>query len=130
MAMLPNKTHHLPLSLSGLVFLATPHRGSLEAEWSDFLVAMANVVANVRPEIVDVLKPFNPNSLSHIQAFFRLQPVPPFLCFAEGEKTKVPKIGERYVSLLAVSSRFSISVLIAADRAKGLCYSWRRTGSG
>ncbi|KAF2188842.1 hypothetical protein K469DRAFT_72090 [Zopfia rhizophila CBS 207.26] len=89
MVQLPFEALELPGKLCGLVFLATPHRGSLEAEWSNFLVSVAQVMAGVRPEIVDELRPFNPNSSSSIEDFFRLKPLPPFRCFSEGKKMRI-----------------------------------------
>lgn len=79
----------ITLSKCGIIFLATPHTGSGAADWNDFLVAVANTVAGVRPEIVNILKSFNTYSVWDKKAFFDLNPQPPFRCFAEARKMVV-----------------------------------------
>lgn len=74
----------------GIVFLATPHTGSTNADWSNFLTAVAHTVAGVRPETVAALESFSTDSVWDKEAFFNLKPRPPhFRCLAEGRKMRV-----------------------------------------
>ncbi|KAF5659795.1 hypothetical protein FCIRC_12351 [Fusarium circinatum] len=67
-----------------IVFLATPHSGSTKADWSNFLVATANLIGGVRQETVKILQSFNTASVWDTAAFLGLDPCPPFRCYAEG----------------------------------------------
>jgi hypothetical protein len=49
----------LSLERCGLLFLSTPHSGTTEADWNDFLVGVAKITFGVRPEIISSLRSFN-----------------------------------------------------------------------
>ncbi|KAF4462683.1 hypothetical protein FALBO_10506 [Fusarium albosuccineum] len=87
----------IELSRCGLVFLATPHSGATQADWNDFVVAAAGVVAGVRQEVVSRLKAFNPKTVWDKRAFLNLDPRPPFRCFAEGRKMDIKGLGAKLV---------------------------------
>jgi hypothetical protein len=79
----------IKLEHCGILFLATPHGGSPKADWNSHLVHMAHATAGVRPELVNLLKTLGTKSGRDIADFFRLQPVPPFRCLAEGRETLI-----------------------------------------
>ncbi|KAJ3538330.1 hypothetical protein NM208_g5949 [Fusarium decemcellulare] len=87
----------IELSRCGLVFLATPHSGATQADWNNFVVAAAGVVAGVRQEVVSRLKAFNPETVWDKRAFLNLDPRPPFRCFAEGRKMDIKGLGAKLV---------------------------------
>jgi hypothetical protein len=89
---------NITLSQCAIVFLATPHSGSTKADWSNFLVATAQVIGGVRPETVKTLQSFNTASVWDTAAFLNLDPCPPFRCFAEGILMRV-KGTNQHVSL-------------------------------
>ncbi|KAF5982761.1 hypothetical protein FBULB1_4151 [Fusarium bulbicola] len=75
---------NITLPQCAIVFLATPHSGSTKADWSNFLVATANLIGGVRQETVKILQSFNTASVWDTAAFLGLDPCPPFRCYAEG----------------------------------------------
>ena len=90
MTQLPNPNFGgISLEQCGILFLATPHTGSTNADWSNFLKAVAHTVAGVRQETVAALESFSPDSIWDKQAFLNLKPCPHFRCLAEGQKMRV-----------------------------------------
>ncbi|KAF5713070.1 hypothetical protein FMUND_8089 [Fusarium mundagurra] len=89
---------NITLSQCGIVFLATPHRGSTKADWSNFLVATAHTIGGVRPKTVRILQAFNTASVYDTASFFKLIPCPPFQCFAEGLKMRVRGTNQHIVT--------------------------------
>ncbi|CAJ0552269.1 Ff.00g062480.m01.CDS01 [Fusarium sp. VM40] len=79
----------ISLSTTGCVFLATPHTGTTRADWGDFLVAVAAVTSGLRQDVLNSLRAFNPESVWDKKAFLKLEPRPPFKCFAEARKMKI-----------------------------------------
>jgi hypothetical protein len=77
------------LELCGLLFLSTPHSGSTEADWSDFLTAIGNLTWGIRPEVIKTLKSFNPLSAEGQEDFANMKFQPPFDAFYETHKTKI-----------------------------------------
>ncbi|KAL8938801.1 MAG: hypothetical protein Q9216_003701 [Gyalolechia sp. 2 TL-2023] len=58
------------LKLCGLVFLSTPHSGTTEADWNQFLSNLSEATLGVRSHaIVDELRSFNPSSVDSEEAF-------------------------------------------------------------
>ncbi len=86
----PNKFGGLKLDQCGLLFLSTPHSGTTEADWNDFLSSVFELTFGVRShEIVDQLRSFNPASVDSEDDFSAMERVPPMYCLVEGEKTKI-----------------------------------------
>ena len=89
---LPEKFFGITLGKCGLLFLSTPHVGSQQADWSNFLVSVLEVTAGLKSRfIVDELRTLNPSSVDSIEAFRNMKKdkkVPPFICLCEGNKTK------------------------------------------
>jgi hypothetical protein len=89
---LPEKFSGITLGKCGLLFLSTPHIGSHQADWSNFLVSVLEVTAGLQSKsIVDELRTLNPFSVDSIEAFRNMkkdEKVPPFICLCEGNKTK------------------------------------------
>jgi triacylglycerol esterase/lipase EstA (alpha/beta hydrolase family) len=72
----------------GILFLSTPHSGTTQADWNDFLVNLSEMMIGVRSHtIVDELRSFNPSSVDSQEAFTKIKI--PFYCLCEGDKTKV-----------------------------------------
>lgn len=80
----------IKLNMCGLVFLSTPHSGTTEADWNQFLLSISEITLGVRSHaIVDQLKSFNSSSVDSEEEFAAMSTVPPFHCFCEGEKTLI-----------------------------------------
>jgi predicted alpha/beta hydrolase family esterase len=87
---LPEKFDGISIENCGLLFLSTPHCGSSQADWSDFLVNIAESTIGLRSHaIVNQLKSFNPASVDSTEDFAHMSTRPPFYCLVEGDKTKV-----------------------------------------
>jgi hypothetical protein len=80
------------LTLCGILFLSTPHSGSTDADWSNFLVSIAQITWAIRPEILNSLKSFNPLSAEDQEDFANMKHQPPFEAFYETQKTKIAKL--------------------------------------
>lgn len=92
-------TDGLRLQHFGLLFLATPHSGSLEANWSDLMVLLAKAGGVARGQVfTHLLAPFNQVSVGAQESFGALQPIPPIECLYETQKTSVVGTG-RVVSI-------------------------------
>ena len=86
----PNKFDGLKLIHCGLLFLSTPHSGTTQADWNNFLMSVSELTIGVRSHaIVDQLRSFNPASVDSEEAFSAMERAPPSYCLVEGEKTKV-----------------------------------------
>ncbi|KAL8989972.1 MAG: hypothetical protein Q9169_008238 [Polycauliona sp. 2 TL-2023] len=86
----PKKYESTKLESCGLLFLSTPHSGSQEADWSQFLLDLSEMTLGVRSHaIVDNLRSFNPLSVDSEEAFSAMPKIPPFHCFCEGNKTSI-----------------------------------------
>ena len=85
-----DKFNGIQLDKCGLVFLSTPHSGTTQADWNDFLVNLSELAFGVRShEIVDELRSFNHSSVDSAENFSSMKPKPPFHCFCEGESASV-----------------------------------------
>ncbi|KIL85349.1 eukaryotic translation initiation factor 3 protein [Fusarium avenaceum] len=73
-------------------------RISEKADWGDFLVAVAAVTSGLRQDVLNSLRAFNPESVWDKKAFLKLEPRPPFKCFAEGLKMKIKGILQHVVT--------------------------------
>jgi hypothetical protein len=89
----------MKLNLCGLLFLSTPHSGSTDADWNRFLVDIAQLALGVRPEVLNILRSFNPCSAEEQEDFANMKHQPPFDAFYETQKTKIAKLN-RHVLLL------------------------------
>ena len=102
----PNKFDGLKLIHCGLLFLSTPHLGTTQADWNNFLITISELTIGLRSHaIVDQLRSFNPASVDSEDAFSEMARVPPFYCLVEGEKTKVA--GRARTASLGVITSFS-----------------------
>lgn len=85
----PKKFEGVKLDQCGLLFLSTPHSGTTQADWNEFLSSISELTIGVRShEIVDQLRSFNPASVDSEDDFSAMERVPPMYCLVEGEKTK------------------------------------------
>lgn len=97
------KFEGIKLESCGLLFLSTPHSGTSQADWNDFLVNLGELTFGVRShEIIDQLRSFNHSSVDAAENFAAMVPKPPFYCFCEGESTSVAG-RNRIVCLLILS---------------------------
>ena len=86
----PAKFDGVKLENCGLLFLSTPHSGTTQADWNEFVLNLSELVLGVRNhEIVHQLQSFNTSSVDSEEAFSTMNFQPPFHCFCEGEKTVV-----------------------------------------
>jgi hypothetical protein len=89
----------ISLKCCGLLFLSTPHSGSTQADWNNFLLDIAQLTFAIRPEILNSLKSFNPYSAEGQENFNNMKHQPPFAAFYETQRTKIAKLN-RHVRLL------------------------------
>jgi hypothetical protein len=109
----PHKFDGIKLENCGLVFLSTPHSGSVEADWNSFLANILESTVGLRTHaIIDQLRPFNPFSVDSSEAFSNMRITPPIFCFVEGDKTHVA--GKKRM----VCSEYTsfVNILIIVDR--------------
>ena len=86
----PNQFDGIKLTLCGLIFLSTPHSGTTEADWNQFLLSLSEITLGVRAHaIVDQLSSFNALSVDSTEEFAAMIRMPPFYCFCEGQSTSV-----------------------------------------
>jgi pimeloyl-ACP methyl ester carboxylesterase len=86
----PDKFDGIKLEKCGLVFLSSPHSGSMEADWNDLLANLLESTIGLRShDILDQLRPFNHLSVDSSEAFASMKVIPPFHCFVEGNRTKI-----------------------------------------
>lgn len=83
------------LAKCGLLFLSTPHSGSLEADWNNFLINIAQLTLGVRKDIVKTLGSFNPMSTESQRDFMNMDIMPPFDAFYETRMTSVGKFNRQ-----------------------------------
>ena len=96
----PGQYEGLDLNQCGLLFLGTPHSGTVGANWNDLLIELAKIgkVGRGR-DFTRMLSAFNQESVGAKERFGLLQPVPPFICVYETQRTPV-KGTERTVKCL------------------------------
>ncbi|OIW25562.1 hypothetical protein CONLIGDRAFT_684109 [Coniochaeta ligniaria NRRL 30616] len=83
-------TEGLKLAHCGLLFLATPHSGSEQANWNDFSLLLAKTAGVARGQVfTQLLGVFNQASVNAQEQFGALKPVPPIECLYETQKTSV-----------------------------------------
>ncbi|KAL9595847.1 MAG: hypothetical protein Q9219_006189 [cf. Caloplaca sp. 3 TL-2023] len=81
---------NIELSKCGMVFLSTPHSGTTEADWNQFLLNLCEITLGVRAHaIVNELKSFNPSAVDSEEEFRAMPKMPPLHCFCEGDRTSV-----------------------------------------
>jgi hypothetical protein len=87
-------TEGLKLEHCGLLFLATPHSGSKEANWNDLLLLLAKGAGVARGQVFSqLLSVFNQASVNAQEQFGALVPVPPVECLYETQTTPVVGTG-------------------------------------
>jgi hypothetical protein len=100
-----SKFQGLSVAECGLLFLSTPHSGSVEAERSQFLLALGEGLFGLRKDVVNDLKLFNPSSVDSIDILKNMKVKPVFKCFCEGEPTRVMGKDFRVSALLLSKAR-------------------------
>ncbi|RSL62603.1 hypothetical protein CEP54_005629 [Fusarium duplospermum] len=100
-------------SLGGLV--------ARKADWSNFIVAAAETVAGVRPQVVSQLQSFNHASVWDKKAFLKLSPRPPFRCFAEGRKKVIKRTYQHVVTQASASLDPENPAVMLLQDHSGIC---------
>jgi hypothetical protein len=72
----------------GMLFLATPHSGTIQADWNKYLLGLAEL-GGVRKDVLQDLHSFNGFSVESKKAFRKIPAKPPFFCFSETKKVKI-----------------------------------------
>jgi hypothetical protein len=86
----PGQYQGLKLERCGLLFLSTPHSGSLVANWNDLIVELAKIGGVSRGhDFKDLLSAFNQQSAAAKERFGLLEPVPPIKCLYETQYTSI-----------------------------------------
>lgn len=87
---LPGNYTGIGLAQCGLLFLSTPHSGTTEADYGDFLKSILTTVAGLRnKEIVKELSSFNSSSVEAKELFQHMPLKPPFECLCESSMTRI-----------------------------------------
>jgi triacylglycerol esterase/lipase EstA (alpha/beta hydrolase family) len=107
---LPDKFKGLSLEKCGILFLSTPHLGSLQADRSPFIVALGEGLVGLRTGVVKELQSFNASSVDNTDMFQAMKVKPVFQCFCESEPTRV-LAKDRLVRHLMLSKNFNNSVI-------------------
>ena len=80
----------IKLDLCGLIFLSTPHSGTTQADWNEFLMNLSEITLSVRSHaILNQLRSFNPSAVDAEEEFNAMNRPPPFHCFSEGSNTSI-----------------------------------------
>lgn len=80
----------LKLENCGLLFLSTPHSGTVQADWSDPWILLAKGGGVSRGQVfTQLLSSFNKASVNAQEQFAALKPVPPVECLHETQNTSV-----------------------------------------
>lgn len=70
----PHLFTSIQLGLCAILFLATPHLGSHEADWNKYLVDLAELIGGLKADaIVNPLRSFNPISANANEDFGNLR---------------------------------------------------------
>jgi hypothetical protein len=86
----PHLFDNLKLEHCAILFLATPHLGSGEADWNKYLVDLVELIGGLRAEaIVNPLRSFNPISANANEDFGNMRVQVPYECYYETELTRV-----------------------------------------
>lgn len=102
----------LRLENCGLLFLATPHSGSEEANWSDLSLLLAKMAGVARGQVfTQLLNISNQASVNAQEQFGALKPMPPLECLYETQKTSIAGTGKvvSIQSFLALSEPVAIT---------------------
>lgn len=92
----------LKLEDCGLLFLSTPHSGTVQADWNDLWLLFGKGAGVSRGQVfTQLLSSFNQASVNAQEQFAALKPVPPVECLYETQNTSVAGI-ERTVSFHAL----------------------------
>jgi hypothetical protein len=83
-----------------LLFMATPHSGTVQADWDSFLTGIA-ALGEVRTEIITDLKSFNGFGVGSEGEFAGMTHVPPHYCICE--TSRVPIAGKYRLVRYSVS---------------------------
>jgi len=84
-----DKFKGLSLEECGILFLSTPHLGSLQADGSPFLIALGEGLVGLRTGVIKELQSFNASSVDNTDIFQAMKVKPVFQCFCESEPTQV-----------------------------------------
>ncbi|TGO12691.1 hypothetical protein BTUL_0084g00500 [Botrytis tulipae] len=104
-----------------LLFLSTPHSGSREADWNDFLSSIAEVTFGVRKDILGALESFNPMSTDSQREFMNMKIIPPFDSFHEGRRTLVARFNRQIVTQQSASLLNCISTEVTDVDHNTIC---------
>jgi hypothetical protein len=91
------KSHGIRVENCGLLFLGTPHSGTVQADWNDFVAGIA-VLFGVRFDVVDSLQSFNGFGVESKEAFGSLPVQPPYFCICETKLVAIAPGVSRLVS--------------------------------
>jgi hypothetical protein len=80
----------LKLEHCGLLFLSTPHSGTVQADWKDLWLLFGKGAGVSRGQaFTQLLSSFNQPSVNAQEQFAALKPVPPVECLYETQNTSV-----------------------------------------
>lgn len=92
----PERYTGIRIENCGLLFLGTPHSGTVQADWNAFIDGLL-AIGGIRTEVLKELKSFNEFSVESKDGFASIPAKPPYFCIHEIRMVKVPG-KHRYVS--------------------------------
>jgi hypothetical protein len=85
----PEKYAGIGIDKCGLLFLGTPHSGTIQADWNAFVDGLA-AIGGVRTDIIAQLKSFNGFGVESKEAFASITPTPPpYYCLSETREVRI-----------------------------------------
>jgi hypothetical protein len=110
----PEKYDGIRVEHCGLLFLGTPHSGTVQADWNEYIAGIVTLFG-VRTDILDSLRSFNGFGVESKEAFGSISAKPPYYCLCE---TRLIEIlgNSRLVSLLLVLCMNSSSLRRLTER--------------
>jgi hypothetical protein len=92
----PGHYQGLEMEKCGLLFLSTPHSGSLMANWNEFMIELAKIGGVSRGwDFTELLSAFNQQSAAAKERFGLLEPIPPIKCLYETQYTSIKGVNSR-----------------------------------
>ena len=102
----PKRHRGIALGNCGLLYLSTPHAGTTQADWNDFVLNVSELFGVRTDEIVSQLKSFNKSLVDSVEDFSEFAKPPPSEHLVESKKTMIGGVERLVYSSLDLSVKF------------------------